>query len=169
MPTSPIKETQSVTPQGESVAPRIDGVVLRPAVTIPDERGTICEIFNPAWGFSDTPLVYVYQITIRPGRLKSWAKHLEQDDRLFVSLGAVRIALYDDRSDSPTYKMLNVLYVTEQNRGILLIPRGVYHAVQNIGQTDALLINLPTKAYDHANPDKYRLPTVNDVIPYRFD
>lgn len=147
----------------------IYGVKLRPAVTIPDERGTICEIFSPAWDFSDAPMVYAYQITIRPGRIKSWAKHLEQDDRLFTSLGAVRVGLYDDRPESPTYQMLNVLYVSELNRGILLIPRGVYHAIQNVGQTDALLVNLPTRAYDHANPDKYRLPLDNDLIPFRFD
>lgn len=169
MSVLPQKETQTVTPAGASVAPLIDGVKVRSAVTIPDERGTICEIYSPAWDLTDAPLVYAYQITIRPGRLKSWAKHLEQDDRLFISLGAVRIVLYDDRAKSPTHKMVNVLFMSELNRGIVLIPRGVYHAVENVGQTDVLMVNLPTKAYDHANPDKYRLPTNNDLIPYRFE
>ena len=26
-----------------------------------------------------------------------------------------------------------------------------------------------TKPYDHANPDKYRLPLDTDQIPYRFE
>lgn len=40
-------------------------------------------------------------------------------------------------------------YVGERNRAMLIIPRGVYHAVQNVGGTDAYFINLPTRAYDH--------------------
>jgi dTDP-4-dehydrorhamnose 3,5-epimerase len=28
---------------------------------------------------------------------------------------------------------------------------------------------MPTRPYDHADPDKYRLPLDNDVIPFRFD
>ena len=168
MSVLPQKESQTVTPAGESVAPLIDGVRVRRAVTIPDERGTLCEIFNPAWEFSAAPLVYVYQITIRPGRIKAWAMHKEQDDRLFISQGAVRIALYDDRAASPTHKMVNILFVDEHNRSLVLIPRGVYHAVQNVGHTDVYMVNMPTQAYNHANPDKYRLPLDNDLIPYRF-
>ncbi|HZQ05051.1 MAG TPA: dTDP-4-dehydrorhamnose 3,5-epimerase family protein [Anaerolineae bacterium] len=169
MQTNLKREPQSVTAEGKSIAPLIDGVRVRYAVTLPDERGTVCEMYNPAWNFSDEPLVYVYQVTIRPGRVKGWAKHLEQDDRLFISQGTLRIALYDDRPDSPTYKMLNVIHLSELNRGLIHIPRGVFHAVQNIGHTDALFVNMPTKAYNHNDPDKYRLPLDNDIIPFRFD
>ena len=169
MPAVAKKDVQTVTPDGESVKPMIDGVHIRYATTHPDERGTLCEVYNPAWNFSEEPLVYVYQVTVRPGRIKGWIKHLQQDDRLFISLGAIRIALYDDRPDSPTYKMLTVNYLSEVNRGLIRIPRGVFHALQNIGQTDALFINLPTRAYNHTDPDKYRLPLKNDVIPFDFD
>jgi dTDP-4-dehydrorhamnose 3,5-epimerase len=29
-------------------------------------------------------------------------------------------------------------------------------------------VNCPTMAYDHANPDKYRLPLDTDLIPHKF-
>ncbi len=48
MPATPQKEGQTVTPAGKSIKPMIAGVKLRPAVTIPDERGTLCEVYNPA-------------------------------------------------------------------------------------------------------------------------
>lgn len=165
----PLKDSQTVTPAGDSVAPLIHGVRVRYAVTHPDERGTLCEIYNPAWGFSDAPLVYVYQATVRPGMIKGWGIHEDHDDRVFVSQGTLKWVLYDARPDSPTRKMVNVIVLGEHNRGLLLIPSGVYHAVQNVGHSDALFINVPTRAYDHANPDKYRLPLVNDVIPYTFE
>jgi dTDP-4-dehydrorhamnose 3,5-epimerase len=31
------------------------------------------------------------------------------------------------------------------------------------------MFNLPTWPYDHADPDKYRLPIKNDLIPFDFD
>jgi dTDP-4-dehydrorhamnose 3,5-epimerase len=81
----------------------------------------------------------------------------------------VRWALYDHRPESPTYKLLNIFTFSERNRALLVIPRGVFHAVQNIGQTEAMVISLPTRLYDHADPDKYRLPIKNDLIPFAFD
>jgi dTDP-4-dehydrorhamnose 3,5-epimerase len=164
----PRRDSQTVTPSGESVAPLIDGVIVRMATTLPDERGELCEVYNPAWELSDAPLVYAYQVIIRPHKVKGWVVHHEQDDRLFVSLGVVKIVLYDDRLNSPTYRQINEICLGERNRGLVVIPRGVYHAIQNIGSSDALFFNLPTRPYDHAHPDKYRLPLDTDLIPYRF-
>ena len=48
------------------------------------------------------------------------------------------------------------------------VPRNVWHADHNIGTTDVLVVNFPTLAYDHANPDRYRLPLDTDLIPHSF-
>ena len=163
------RDQQTVTPEGRSVAPRIAGATVRPAVTLPDERGEICEILNPAWGVSEAPIVYVYQASVRPGRIKGWVYHLEQEDRIFVSMGALKIVLYDLRDDSPTAGMINEIHLSERNRGLLVIPRRVAHAVENVGETEALFINMPTRPYNHQNPDKYRIPIDSGEIPYSFD
>ena len=101
--------------------------------------------------------------------MKGWSLHRHQDDRLFLINGTVRWALFDDRPESHSYQMLNVLTVSERSRSLLIIPRGVYHAVQNIGKEEAFLINMPTRPYNHADPDKYRLPVKNDLIPFGFE
>jgi dTDP-4-dehydrorhamnose 3,5-epimerase len=168
MTTNPKKDIQTVTPEGKPTKPLIDGVRVRYAITHPDDRGSLCEIFNPIWGIHEEPLVYVYTATIRPNKIKGWVVHRKQDDRLFVSHGTLRFVLFDDRADSPTHKAVNEIYIGEQNRALIIIPRGVYHALHNVGLTDAVFINMPTRAYDHADPDKYRLPINNDLIPYRF-
>src|SRR5438034_11826923 len=92
---NPVKDTQTVTVEGASVKPLIDGVKLRHATTIPDDRGTICEIFNPAWGFDENPLVYMYQVTVRAGKIKGWVVHYTYDDRLFHRQGELKWVLYD--------------------------------------------------------------------------
>jgi len=71
--------------------------------------------------------------------------------------------------DSPTYRLLNVLTISERHRALIVIPRGVYHAIQNIGERTATFINMPTAPYNHADPDKYRLPLKNDLIPFAFE
>lgn len=149
--------------------PLIDGVTVRPLVTLPDERGEVCEVYRPEWGLHPDPLVYVYQVVIRPGRVKGWVMHEKQDDRLFFSLGTIRAALFDNRPASPTFRRLNVLTFGERNRAVLIIPKGVFHALQNVGSSDAVFVNLPTRPYDHADPDKFRLPLKNDLIPFSFD
>lgn len=161
-------DRQTVTPQGQLVQTLIDGVKVRLAVTHPDERGDLCEVYSTAWDFDDGPMVYAYFASIRPGQTKGWVKHLLQTDRLFMAIGSFRVALYDDRPDSPTYQKLNVLYFSDRKRGLVRIPAGVFHAVQNVGHVDASFINHPTRAYNHAQPDKYRLPLDTPLIPFSF-
>jgi dTDP-4-dehydrorhamnose 3,5-epimerase len=160
---------QTVTPAGEPVAPSIDGVVIRPQVTQTDGRGTLCEILDLRWGVADSPIVSVYQFTIRPGMVKGWHVHRLHDDRIFISCGELKVVLYDGRRDSPTFGLVTEVHRSELQRSLMVIPRGVFHAHQNIGGTDALLISMPTRAYDHESPDVYRLPLDTDEIPYRFE
>lgn len=165
----PRKAPQTVTRAGERVAPRIDGVKVHAQVTQQDERGTLTELYSPYWRFDEIPLVFLYTVTIRPGMAKGWAVHHDQTDRYFFYQGSVKLVLYDDRAGSPTYRMVNELYFSECNRSLVLVPPQVYHAVQNVGAGDALLINLPSQPYRHDDPDKFTLPLDNDLIPYRFE
>ncbi len=43
-----IKDPQTVTSEGERLQPVIEGVRIRPAITHSDERGEMCEVYNPA-------------------------------------------------------------------------------------------------------------------------
>jgi dTDP-4-dehydrorhamnose 3,5-epimerase len=163
----PRKDTQLATPDG----PRrelIDGVRIREARTIPDDRGSLCVAYDPRWEFSDEPMVYAYEVTVRPGAIKGWIRHETYDDRLFMSAGSIRWVLYDDRPESATRGLLSELFFDEHHRSLLLIPQGVWHAVENVGADDARMINFPTAPYQYENPDKTRLPLDTDSIPYSF-
>jgi dTDP-4-dehydrorhamnose 3,5-epimerase len=164
----PRPDVATVTPDGTPVAPRIDGVVVRYQRPIEDARGEVLEVYRPSWGIHDEPLVYVYQVRIRPGAIKGWVSHRHQDDRLFMISGALRWGLYDDRPGSPTGGLVNDLVLSDRAPALLIIPRGVWHAVQNIGTADAIFLNLPTQPYDHGSPDKLRLPVRSPRIPFDF-
>ena len=133
-----------------------------------DERGDITELLHPAWNFSPASLVQVYRTALRPGAIRGWVVHQKQEDRIAVTDGAMTWAFFDNREKSPTYKLLNVLTFSERTRTLFNIPVGVFHAVKNVGETEAVFVNMPTRPYDHADPDKYRLPLKNDLIPFDF-
>ena len=113
-------------------------------------------------------MVFSYCFTVRPGMAKGWAVHREHDDRYALLFGELLVVLYDERPDSPTYGTVAEVILSEHRRQLLSIPSGVWHGNQNLGRSDAVVVNFPTIPYDHANPDKYRLPIDTDQIPYRF-
>jgi dTDP-4-dehydrorhamnose 3,5-epimerase len=169
MSMKPRQDVETVKPDGTPVGRLIEGVVIRYATTQIDDRGTLCEILRPDWNVHPAPFTYVYQFTIRPGMAKGWHQHHQHDDRIFLSQGTVKVVLYDPRKDSPTFGLVNEINRSELHRSVMVIPQFVWHAHQNIGNTDALFVSMPTRAYDHSSPDVFRLPLENDVIPYKFE
>ena len=163
---SGIKDEQSVDERGKSVTATIDGVELVRLFPHADNRGTLTEVLNTSSPFWREPVVHVYSVTIRPGRIKGWGMHRLQVDRYFVAAGSLRIVLHDSRTTSPTFGRFQELWFTDQTPGLLRIPTGVWHADQNWGEDDARIVNFPTRAYDRANPDKHRIDPHSGEIPY---
>lgn len=164
----PVKDSQTVTSEGERLIDKIDGVKIRKLVVQEDPRGELIEVFNQSWNFHPDPLVFVYTVCARPGSVRGWQLHKKQDDRIFSCQGVLHWVLFDNRPESPTYKLLNQFTFGMRNPVLMTIPKGVYHAVKNIGAADACFINMPTQPYNHQDPDKYRLPMKNDLIPFHF-
>jgi dTDP-4-dehydrorhamnose 3,5-epimerase len=167
IPVRATKDLSTVNSASERVEVLIQDVVLRRSISHMDERGEMSEIYSDQWNLDDAPVRYAYMAMVRPGRVKGWVYHKLQADRQAVVTGFVKYVLWDARPQSTTYGMVNEIYMSERNRGILLIPPYVVHAVQNVGQIDAIFVNLPTVPYNHADPDKYRV--ASESVPYSFD
>lgn len=165
----PKKDMQTVDAESRPLLQLIEGVIIRPTITHVDERGTLFELYNPAWGINPDPMVYAYQFSILPGKVKGWGVHYLRTDRVVQMTGRVKCVMYDDRPQSPTYRMINEFYTSAYERHLMIIPPHVWHIHWNIGTDEASFISFPTLAYDHTDPDVYRLPPNNDYIPYRFN
>jgi dTDP-4-dehydrorhamnose 3,5-epimerase len=85
----------------------------------------------------------------------------------FLCAGQMRVVPHDRRVRSPTFGAFAEFHLTEDSRALLLIPPGVWHADQNWGDRDSVVLNFPTRPYDRAAPDKYRIDPHSGVI--RFD
>jgi dTDP-4-dehydrorhamnose 3,5-epimerase len=161
-------DAATVDSAGRRISTGIEGVVYSRAITHVDHRGSLTEVVNFDDPFWDEPVVYSYCFTIRPGRIKGWGMHLKQADRYFLTTGSVRVVLYDGRVGSPTYEQFAEFHLADASRGRLLIPPGVWHADQNWGDTEAALMNFPTRPFNHADPDKHRIDPHSGLIPFDF-
>jgi dTDP-4-dehydrorhamnose 3,5-epimerase len=168
MPTPP-QDSPSVNASGEALVPLPEGVTFRDSPTQIDERGMIVELFDPRWGWHAAPFAFSYAFTIRPGFIKGWGLHRRHEDRYFVLFGEMEVVMYDDREGSSTRGQVSHVVLSEYRRRLMNIPAGIWHANRNIGTNDVVVVNFPTIPYDHANPDKFRLPLNDDRIPYKFD
>jgi dTDP-4-dehydrorhamnose 3,5-epimerase len=163
-----VADRQTVTPDGTSVASQIEGVRFHRSPTHIDERGTVVEMFDPRWNWHADPLVFAYSFTIRPGIVKGWNLHKLHEDRYFLLQGEMELVLYDVRPESSTYKQVSRIVLSEYDRKLVNVPKNVWHADHNIGTRDVVVVNFPTMPYDHANPDKLRLPIDSPLIPWSF-
>jgi len=75
-----------------------------------------------------------------------------------VVSGLVKIVVFDGRRDSPTSGRVNEFTLSEKNPGLLLIPPNLYHGGKNIGTSEAIIINMPTRMYNYEAPDALDLP-----------
>jgi dTDP-4-dehydrorhamnose 3,5-epimerase-like enzyme len=166
-PVAP-QDAPSVGPAGEPLPPAIEGVELKQLSSHPDHRGSLTELINLNDPFWREPVVHAYAIEIAPGRIKGWALHRRQADRVFHGGGRVRTVLHDGREGSPTYGAFAEFWFAESRKGLVRIPPGVWHAQQNYGESTATLINFPTVPYDPVDPDKYRIDPTSGEIAFDF-
>jgi dTDP-4-dehydrorhamnose 3,5-epimerase len=163
-----VRDRQLATPDGRPVCRLTEGLSIRRLPTIVDARGSVTELFDARWNWHAAPLVFAYTFTIRPGVVKGWNLHREHEDRYVLLAGEMELVLYDPRPGSSTTGEVCRIVLSGHERAIVNVPVNVWHADHNIGAGDVVVVNFPSKAYDHASPDKYRLPLDSPLIPYSF-
>jgi dTDP-4-dehydrorhamnose 3,5-epimerase len=161
-----VRDEPTVDRESRELGPGIDGVEVKRLTVHADPRGILTPVIDVRDPFWDEPIVYAYRFSIRPGRIKGWGMHDHQTDRYFVVSGSVRVALFDGRETSPTAGAIVRVDFTDRTPGLVKIPPGVWHADQNWGDTEAHIVNFPTRPYDPESPDKYRIDPHGGTIPF---
>ncbi|HHT9121097.1 MAG TPA: dTDP-4-dehydrorhamnose 3,5-epimerase family protein [Candidatus Hypogeohydataceae bacterium YC41] len=145
----------------------IEGVKIKTLRVIPDERGRLMEIIR-----CDDEIFLkfgqVYITTAYPGVVKAWHYHRKQTDNITAIAGMVKLALYDARENSPTYKKVEEYFVGIHNPILIQIPPMVYHGFKCVSSEEAILVNCSTEPYNRTNPDECRVDPFNNDIPYAW-
>ena len=146
----------------------IQGVRIKELRVIPDERGRLMEILRE----DDDQFQrfgQIYATTTLPGVVKAWHLHRNQTDNICCIHGMIKLALYDDRENSPTRGEINQYYLGVYQPRLVQVPEGVYHGWMCVSPEEAIIINVPTEAYDYDNPDEVRLDPHDNDIPYDWE
>jgi dTDP-4-dehydrorhamnose 3,5-epimerase len=150
----------------------IHGVQAKPLRVFPDDRGFLMEMLR-----ADEPIFeqfgQAYLTACRRGVAKAWHYHRQQTDHFVCVGGTALVVLYDGRDDSPTRGTVQDFTLhsppSQDPAPLLLkIPPLVIHGFTAIRGEEARIINIPTLAYRHADPDEHRYPWNSQEIPYRW-
>jgi dTDP-4-dehydrorhamnose 3,5-epimerase len=81
----------------------------------------------------------------KPGIARGPHEHLDQTD-YFCFFGNFRLYLWDNRKASKTYQQ-RLVFDFQGRPHIAVVPPGIVHAYKNIGESDALVFNMPDRLY----------------------
>ena len=126
----------------------INGVVIRKLTLAIDSRGWLTELFRSDELAEEFFPAMAYISATIPGVTRGPHEHLDQAD-FFCFLGPsnFKLRLWDNREDSETFRCVKTLIVGQDNPASVLVPAGVVHAYQNVGEVDGIVINCPNRLY----------------------
>jgi len=141
----------------------IHQVEIRPLSQICDERGKIMHMLRcddkHFKGFGE-----IYFSVVHPGVIKGWHIHMAMTLNYAVIYGNIKLVLYDERKNSPTYGVIQEIFLGTDNYNLVTIPPMVWNGFKGIGTTSAIVANCTDIPHDKNEID--RLDPINNHIPY---
>jgi dTDP-4-dehydrorhamnose 3,5-epimerase len=126
----------------------IKGVVVRELRRFFDSRGWLTELFRHDEIGAEFLPAMAYISSTNPGITRGPHEHWDQADYFcFIGPSNFKLRLWDNRKDSETFGRVMTMVVGEDNPAAVLIPAGVVHGYQNVGDVDGMVINCPNRLY----------------------
>ncbi len=126
----------------------IDGVIWKPLKKHHDRRGWLLELFRHDELVPEFHPVMAYISLTEPGVARGPHEHVDQADCFcFIGPSNFKMYLWDNRSDSPTYRNRHTDVVGVDKPVLLSVPKGVVHAYQNVGKEQGIVFNCPNRLY----------------------
>lgn len=126
----------------------IKGVVVRELKKYYDKRGWLTELFRHDELEEEFFPTMSYISSTNPGITRGPHEHRDQADLFcFIGPSDFKLRLWDNREDSETFACVMTMVVGEGNPAAVLIPAGVVHGYQNVGDVDGIVINCPNRLY----------------------
>ena len=150
----------------------IEGAIRERFPSVDYRDGTLTEVVNDRWrDMYEEPVEHIYFIVNHGGAAREeWYVHRQVTDRYVLVSGAVTVALFDDRPNSPSFEMVVIAELGGLDEGGfsgLKIPPGVWHSLRPTSER-VVLMNTKFPAYNRENPDKYRMPMPNERCSFEW-
>jgi len=151
----------------------IEGVTVKELKKYLDTRGWLCELFRKD---ELDPSIFpqmAYCSMTYPGVVRGPHAHVDQTDLFyFVGPGNFEVRLWDNRQDSDTYGILQIVHAGQDCPRLVVVPPGVVHGYKVTGTVPGLVFNSPNRLYAGEGKrepvDEIRYEERPDS-PFRFD
>jgi len=142
----------------------ISGVMIKKLVRHPDERGYFEELIRQTDDFFTEGFGQLSHSLMVEGVVKAWHVHKTQIDWWFCTTGKIKMAIYDLRESSTTYKELNEFILGDYPNNIIVkIPAGVAHGLKVIeGPADLVYVT----SVMYVKDEEGRIPYDDSDIGY---
>ncbi len=127
----------------------IEGVIIEKLDKFTDKRGFLIETFRIDDLTDKLQPVMSYVSYTKPEVARGPHEHKKQNDIFcFMGPGNFRIKLWDNRSESRTFKYCTEIVGGEDNLIRVIVPPGVVHGYKNISkEVYGMVLNYPNKLY----------------------
>ena len=127
----------------------ITDVVVYPIRKIYDDRGWLAELFRHDQIAEEFHPQMAYISMSGPEIQRGPHEHSDQADLFcFVGPGNFKLCMWDNRPESPTYKIKMKLIAGDDDPKAVIIPKGVVHAYKNLSAVETgMVINCPNRLY----------------------
>jgi dTDP-4-dehydrorhamnose 3,5-epimerase len=143
----------------------IKGVVVTRLTKAFDSRGWLAELFREDNLAAEFFPAMAYISSTNPGITRGPHEHRDQADFFcFIGPANFKLRMWDNRENSETFGCVKTVVVGEDNPASVLVPAGVVHGYQNVGDVEGIVINCPNRLYRGAG----RREEV-DEIRHEFD
>lgn len=127
---------------------KIQGVLATPVRKYIDERGWLAETFRHDELDKTWYPKMSYASLSHPGVTRGPHEHVDQSDLfVFMGPGNFKIWVWDNRKNSPTFMVRQILFGGQDYPLSVLIPPGVVHAYRNISNDCSLVLNFPNQLF----------------------
>jgi dTDP-4-dehydrorhamnose 3,5-epimerase len=145
----------------------IAGVRIVRLKKVVNERGHLMEVQR----CDDAHFVgfgQAYVTCTHPGVIKAWYRHHQQCDQIALVRGSATVALFDDRTDSPSLGRTVDYALTDESPGLIQIPPGVWHGFRADGCEPLYFLHLNSVPQHADAPDEDRLSPHDPRVPYEW-
>jgi dTDP-4-dehydrorhamnose 3,5-epimerase len=141
--------SQKQAPTAESFQPgEIKDVVVRDLRKFNDRRGWLTELFRHDQLDAEFLPAMAYISSTNPKVARGPHEHVDQADLFcFIGPSNFKLRMWDNRPDSPTFRNVMTLVVGADDPKAVVVPKGVVHAYENVGDVEGIVINCPNRLY----------------------
>jgi dTDP-4-dehydrorhamnose 3,5-epimerase len=102
----------------------------------------------------------IYFSKVYPGVVKAWHIHSRMVLNYLVVTGSIRMALYDDRPESPTRGIYQEITLDESESKLVTVPALVWNGFKGLGTSASIVANCATEPHD---PEEISRKPYNDA------